>query len=262
MNTSKTIKVIAITLKKETKRRIFIRKQLNDIDLDVSFFDAINGVKERVFFHPDYNSFKRRLFYGKDLTEGEIGCFLSHRAVIQKIVSEKIEYCLVLEDDAVLLKNFSLILSSLLNCSYPWDFVRFLGKPKIEKLTQRKLLKLFENYYLTRLATSPGGAYAYFITYAGAKKLLKALNEIYQPIDSIMGHPWKSGLEVLTVQPAVATWNKDFESAIGDYRFEKNKLTGLMRLVYPFSRFAYKLHEGMMKKIYFYIKYFPEKNKC
>lgn len=263
MKNMNNIKVIVISLKHEKQRRLFIQKQLQEIGLDVTFFDAINGSKENVFLNPDYNKLKRRLFYGKDLTDGELGCFLSHRAVIKKIVLERIEHCLVLEDDALLLQNFSSVLVSLLNCSYSWELIRFLGNPKIEKLTQRKILKLFGEYYLTRLATSPGGAYAYLISYDGAKKLAKALNEIYLPIDSVMGHPWRAGIEVLTVQPAVATWNKEFISAIGDARFEKNKLRGLIRLVYPITRFLYKMHEGFMKKIYFYIKLYADKNiKC
>ena len=78
------------------------------------------------------------------------------------------------------------------------------------------------------------------------------MSKITCPIDTIMGLPWRSGLEVLTIQPAIASWDKRFESAIGDVRFEKNKVTGLEKLVYPLTRALFKLQEGLLKKIFYF----------
>ena len=247
-----SIHTFVISLPYEELRRKSIVNKLTEVPGTFEFFDAIDGKKINLLKHKDYQGLKRRLCYGKDLTQGELGCYFSHRAVLEKIVKNKIPISLVLEDDVVLSKDFRLVLDNLINCSYHWEAVRFLGKPKIATLMQRKIIKIYKNFYLIRLATSPGGAYAYVISYSGAKKLLKSMSNITCPIDTIMGLPWRSGLEVLTIQPAIASWDKRFESAIGDGRFEKNKVTGWEKVVYPLTRALFKLQEGLLKKIFYF----------
>lgn len=242
-----------ISLPHESLRRKTLLKTLNNIPGTFEFFDAIDGKKINLLQHKDYQGLTRRLCYGKDLTRGELGCFFSHRVVLEKIVKNKVNISLVLEDDVVLSEDFKMVLDRLINCSYPWEAVRFLGKPKIAKLMQSKVIRLYNNYYLTRLATSPGGAYAYLISYAGAKKLLKSMQKVSCPNDTIMGLPWRSRLDVLTVQPGIASWDKKFESAIGNQRYEKNKLIGWERLVYPLTRLLFKLHEGVLKKVFYFL---------
>ena len=250
-----------ISLPQESLRRKAMLKKLNDIPGNSEFFDAIDGRKTNLLEHTDYQGLKRRLCYGKDLTRGELGCFFSHRAVLKKIVKNKVAISLVLEDDVVLSEDFRIVLDHLINCSYPWEAVRFLGKPKIAKMMQKKVMRLYNDYYLTRLATSPGGAYAYLISYAGAIKLLKSMEKVSCPNDTIMGLPWKSGFDVLTVQPGIATWDKKFESAIGNQRYEKNKLIGWERLVYPLTRMLFKLQEGVLKKAFYFFGYLKDKRR-
>ena len=254
-----SIQIFVISLSHESLRRKTIKKTLNPVSERFEFFDAVDAQKINLLQHKDYNGLIRRLCYGKDLAPGELGCFLSHRAVLKKIVDKKIPTSLIFEDDVILQKDFNSVLVNLINCPYPWEAVRFLGKPKIATLMQRKIIKIYKNYYLTRLATSPGGAYAYLISYSGAKKLLKSMSNITCPIDTIMGLPWRSGLEVLTIQPAIASWDNSFESAIGDGRFEKNKVTGWEKLVYPLTRALFKLQEGLLKKIFYFISIFRDK---
>jgi len=254
-----SIHTFVISLPYEELRRKSIVNKLTEVPGTFEFFDAIDGKKINLLKHKDYQGLKRRLCYGKDLTRGELGCYFSHRAVLEKIVKNKIPISLVLEDDVVLSKDFRLVLDNLINCSYHWEAVRFLGKPKIATLMQRKIIKIYKNFYLIRLATSPGGAYAYVISYSGAKKLLKSMSNITCPIDTIMGLPWRSGLEVLTIQPAIASWDKRFESAIGDGRFEKNKLTGWERAVYPITRALFKFQEGLLKKVFYFLSFLKDK---
>jgi len=248
-----------ISLPHESLRRKTIQNKLHNVPGNFEFFDAIDGKKINLLQHEDYQGLKRRLCYGKDLTRGELGCFFSHRAVLEKIVKNKFPISLVVEDDVDLSEDFTIVLDHLINCSYPWEAVRFLGKPKIAKMMQTKVIRLYNDYYLTRLATSPGGAYAYLISYEGAKKLLKSMQKVSCPNDTIMGLPWKSGLDVLTVQPGIATWDKKFVSAIGDQRYEKNKLIGWERSVYPLTRMLFKLQEGILKKVFYFFGYLKDK---
>ena len=254
-----SIHTFVISLPHEILRRKKIKMKLKGVCDKFEFFDAIDARKTNLLQHKDYHGLRRRLCYGKDLAPGELGCFLSHRAVLEKIVNHKIPISLIFEDDVTLEKDFRIVIGNLINCAYPWEAVRFLGKPKIANLMQRKITKIYQNFYLTRLATSPGGAYAYLISYSGAKKLLKSMSNISCPIDTIMGLPWKSGLEVLTIQPTISSWDQSFQSAIGDGRFEKNKVTGWEKLVYPLTRGLFKIQEGILKKLFYFSYFFKDK---
>ena len=61
------------------------------------------------------------------------------------------------------------------------------------------------------------------------------------------------------MKPAIATWDKDFESAIGDGRFEKSKLMGWERAVYPITRALFKLQEGLLKKVFYFLSFLKDK---
>jgi len=250
------IKIFVISLAREKQRREAMQKKLYGICDTFEFFDAIDGKKERLSQHNDYIGLKRRLFYGKDLSDGELGCFFSHRALINKIVQEKIPFAVVLEDDAILLNDFKPTVESLLNTSYSWDFVRFLTKPKIQRKTQTIVANLFDNYQLLRIATAPGGAYAYIVSMKGAKKLQRSMEKVWCPNDTLMGQPLRTHAEILTVYPPIADWDKSFNSAIGDDRFKKNRLSGWEKAVYPITRGAFKVTDGLIRKSYFFIKNF------
>ena len=250
------IKIFIISLPRENKRRAAMQEKLQGISDDFEFFDAIDGTKEKLSQHQDYVGLKRRLFYGKDLSDGELGCFFSHRALINKIVQDNIPFAVILEDDAILLKDFQPTVEALLNSTYPWDFVRFLTKPKIKRKTQSEVASLFKDYKLLRIATAPGGAYAYIVSHRGAKKLQHAMQSIWCPNDTLMGQPLRTCAEILTIYPPIADWDKSFYSAIGDERFKKNVLSGWEKLAYPMTRGVFKIIDGLLRKGYFFIKTF------
>ena len=85
---SNSIHTFVISLSHESLRRKTIKKKLDRVSKEFEFFDAIDARKINLLQHKDYNGLIRRLCYGKDLAPGELGCFLSHRAVLEKIVNK------------------------------------------------------------------------------------------------------------------------------------------------------------------------------
>ncbi len=64
----------------------------------------------------------------KTLTPGELGCALSHRLILERIVKEKISYTLVLEDDVLLPENFKSVIEKEIiknNKRTRWDYLLF-----------------------------------------------------------------------------------------------------------------------------------------
>ena len=242
-----------ITMPDEISRQKKSKKQLKGMCDNYEFFFS-DGKPNKI---PSiYVSWKIRFYFGRDLTLGEFGCFNSHKLVLEKIISKKIQKALILEDDFIFLNDFKKSINDLLKCSYDWELVRLLSKPKLNNRMKKTVADLCGSYKLVRLSTSPGGAYAYIVTLSGAKKLIAAMDEIWCPVDLVMGQPWRTSLEILTVMPPVATWDQSFKSAIGDERFKKRQLRGWRKSILPFTRFYFKIFEGSFRKYYYFINYF------
>ena len=196
--------------------------------------------------------------FESNLTNSQSYEHFSKSLILFLKLSKKITKALILEDDFIFLDDFKKTINDLLKCSYDWELVRLLSKPKLNNRMKKTVADLCENYKLVRLSTAPGGAYAYIVTLRGAKKLLSAMDEIWCPVDLVMGQPWRTDLEILTVMPPLATWDQSFKSAIGNERFKKRQLMGWRKYILPFSRFYFKIFEGSFRKYFFFKKHFKK----
>ena len=212
-----------ISLKSATTRRRTVAKRLTAAGIDFEIFDAVDGRGFDVEAQPVYDGPRRRALYGHDMLGGEIGCLLSHKAILQKVVDERKGPALVFEDDIQLHPYFGQAVDGLMAHQERWELVRFFGDAKTLRQRQRPLLDLGQGFWLTRLMTVPGGAAAYLISESGAAKLLKHLHKTPFPIDTLMGRPWLTGVDNLMVRPGLAVQDTALGSDIGDARFVSHR---------------------------------------
>ena len=186
-------------------------------------FDAVDGRGFDVETQPVYDGPRRRALYGHDMLGGEIGCLLSHKAILQKVVADRKGPALVFEDDIALDPYFGEAVDALMAHQDDWELVRFLGDAKTQRQRQRPLLDLGGGFWMTRLLTQPGGAAAYIVSETGAAKLLKHLDRTPFPIDGLMGRPWLTGVDNLMVRPGLADQDAALGSDIGEARFVSHR---------------------------------------
>ena len=182
--------VFVISLDEAADRRKRTGEHLDGLGLAHTFVAAIDGRQTDPNVHPLYDGCRRRLFFGKDLTGGEMGCLLSHRLVLQKIVADGLDVALVLEDDAVLDPVFPDIVRELMARRESWKLVRFLckDKKKIDTAPKQPVLDLGYGRQLVRLQNVYGGAFAYLVTREAAETLLRVTCRNWVPMDIVMGH--------------------------------------------------------------------------
>lgn len=95
--------VMMINLKRRPERRLKMERSFKELGLKVEYVPAIDGQKITdeyleeigVKFLPGYLD----PYHNRPMTFGEIGCFLSHFWIWEKIVTHKLKEVLVLEDD-------------------------------------------------------------------------------------------------------------------------------------------------------------------
>jgi len=110
--TNKIPPIFIINLDKDINKRKYMLSLCKKLSLDCHIFNAINGylLKEEEI-KKKYSENKAISEFGKPLTLGEIGCFLSHLSIYKKMIEENIEEAIVLEDDVSLTNNFKKIIN-------------------------------------------------------------------------------------------------------------------------------------------------------
>jgi len=116
-----------INLDKDVERMRFMHEQLSRLNIVYRREAAVLG-KSYIPTIEEYNEAEAIKKGGHALLPGEIGCALSHAHVIQKIVTEKIPFTLVLEDDVELPSNFNQVLERVISDNLSggkWEYLLF-----------------------------------------------------------------------------------------------------------------------------------------
>lgn len=167
------MKTYIINLESSPERKEYMEKILKDIpSLEYEFIKAIDGRKlneteKNILFDSD-RFFQR---YGRECRLGEIGCTLSHQKCYKKIVVEKEDYALILEDDIVIKTTDNSI----------WDKIQNI----LNKINQPTVILLSGNYWYSHINKRSSnlqtvqvydayGTFAYLINKKAAKLLIES----------------------------------------------------------------------------------------
>ncbi len=274
---SQKIPITVINLKKDTDRKAHITQQLNSLNFEFCFFEAIYGAdlsdKE---FDIAYNP-KNSIKMGRGLlSKNEIGCALSHFGIYQKMLDDDIDKMIILEDDVTLDQEFKKALS-IIDC-LPKNWELFLLNYQQHLSNKKELcnfnIKLKNNPTLFDIKLSPtfrSSAAAYVINKRGAKRMLSYKDFIYQALDYYTGN--YKFMNVYIIYPKVVKHSYIFNSSIGGNRADitndcakenhkaKWKQQKIVKIIRNFNyKRRRKRHEQgkfscIMRKINFRIKY-------
>jgi len=242
---------IVISLEHAQARRDAISTRLRSLGIPFEFVPGVDGRHLDVPTHPGYDTFKRRIYFGRDLSNGELGCVLAHRNACRHVLDSGYAAALVLEDDALLTDDLPTVMADLLAMPERWDLVRFLGRKKNYRSSRLIAPLPHCGAHLARPLGTPGGAYGYLMNLRAARRLLELTENIWLPIDTLHGMTWHTGLSTLSVVPSPILPDDDTPSCIDSQdahrRWDKSvTLTGAWRLAYPFTRVFHKLRFGIM----------------
>lgn len=95
------LQIYYINLDRSTERRAFMERQFERLGLSVERIAAIDG-----------RSLDAAQEAETSLTDGELGCFMSHRLAWRALVNSGRSYAVILEDDVNLSHNFSTVVAS------------------------------------------------------------------------------------------------------------------------------------------------------
>lgn len=214
------MKIFLINLEHRVDRLDFVKKQLEQHNLLFERIDAVNGINLSFDDQNVIDVEKFTLLQKKKPVKGELGCAMSHRKVWKKMIDEKIDYALILEDDVKFDKNLKSFLEEKelyrdfdfinLSSKAPYmvkvEELNVLKKKKITKkadstsLDDKKLWKSLEwnqnwkiqnileikkNIFLCEATICPALTSGYIISKKAAQSFLDTSQGMYFPIDYI-----------------------------------------------------------------------------
>ena len=228
--------VYVISLARATDRRRAICEQLDAVQgVSYEIVDAVDGSTLNL---ADYQHRLRqdlcRAHYSSEMSVGEIGCFLSHYNLWQRMVDEQTPYALIMEDDAVCADDLFESAAALPEVGWQWDVV-LIGYVK-RKHKAKVLCEVTPGRKLVRYRRPAWLALAYLMSLDGAKKMLKQCYEIRGGLDGVWREYWINQIAFYHLDPP-AVYSADGESTIDSFGHRKDTIVTLP----PLQRFRRKL---------------------
>lgn len=198
------MKIFVINLERATERRAAMQEHLHQLGLEAEILPAVEGIKvDRATLGPGAEP---------GLSNGEVGCYLSHLHFWQIVVERKLPHAIVLEDDVICSPTLMRVANEIAALDLPFDAVRLSALQPIRGIP---LLSLAGGEKLILPNKHPSGTQGYLVSLAGARRLLAALAVPKAPIDDTLDRYWKYGLCVPVLSPSVVVEDARLQSSIG-----------------------------------------------
>jgi glycosyl transferase family 25 len=222
------MKSYLINLDKDTDRLAFFSANFSRLEMEVERISAIDG---RVFSEEDYHKFMqdRPRSYNREKTKtwlrGQMGCFLSHYTVWEKIAQGSNLFCAVFEDDIHVSDDLKEILDDDSWIPNDVDIIRLETSTNRIRLTARPVLT-YLNRNLYGVKSTSWCAGAYIISRKTAQQLVALAAQYHEPADVILYHFTESviakELNILQFNPALCTQDKHLAKGSRSVNFSSN----------------------------------------
>lgn len=239
-------KIYLINLARSTDRLAACARQLDAHDLSYERIDAVDGDDMHSSTIRDVYDFNKSSYH-KHMTEGEIACYLSHVKTWQRIVDEKLDYAVILEDDILLQEGIQQALNAIASIDEPWDLIKLAEAPIKRKVEHYIPV---EDFSLVTYNKVPIRTCAQVISFAGAKKLLANSSRVTRPIDVELQYWWESELCVFGLQPYTVAPNPQLFSEIDKGQNRKKAKQSFLKKVVRGFYFLFKNKKELKKRLH------------
>lgn len=211
-----SFKIFVINLDSSVDRIENMQAQCNELGIEFERVSAVRGknlssAEKAVVYNRDVNLAK----YDKELNDGEIGCYMSHARCWEQILIQKLDYALILEDDAILTPEITAYIAKLADSSTEWDYIKLSHGRKPKSILNA--IDLGDGLSLGQCIKLPSTTTGQFVSQTGAKKLLQHAYPIARPIDIDIQFWYEKSLRSFVVRP--------FPILNGDFGSEINQVT-------------------------------------
>lgn len=191
-----------INLPRDRERLTHVSKLMEERGIPFELVEAVDG---RALTAEEWDRWVPPSGAPRPLIPGEVGCFLSHRRLWERIVERELPYGVVFEDDIQLSPDAGAVLSDLGWLPRDADIVR-LETTLVTVVLDRLPAASLWNRAVRRLHSFHWGTAGYIISRRAAKALLNLNSSITIQVDDFMFNPERAAfreLNIYQLDPAI-----------------------------------------------------------
>jgi glycosyl transferase family 25 len=192
--------IYVISLKASTSRRRAMTARMAALGLDFSFIDGVIGKDVPAAQRAALLSDRRRHHLGAPLSDGALGCLMSHRRAWEVIRDTKADAAIILEDDADLAPEVLDVLPRIATLKGRFDLINLhhtSGRPLVDAARISPTHALSITRYVSI------GAIGYVVSRTAAERLLDVSVPGIFEVDVLMNRWWEHGLKTLVLTPPI-----------------------------------------------------------
>ena len=211
--------IYIINLSENIIRRKQSEIQFSRMNISYEIINAINGNNlTKLEINKVYKDRWHKSPY--KLTPFEIGCYLTHKKLWEKIVDKKYDGAFIFEDDFIACANLRKVLEELKKNSN-WEMIKLYSYDFIDSCDLIKY-NLIENYSIVKTIQPPLCTLGYGITKNSALKILRKRKTFSRAIDEDILRFWETDIKCDVLIPSVLTEGIQ-TSSIGTIREQRNQ---------------------------------------
>ena len=237
--------IYVISLRASESRRRAMTDRMAELGLTFSFIDAVVGKDIAADQKKTLLSDKRRRHLASPLSDGALGCLMSHRQAWKQLLDTTGDAALILEDDADLAAEALDILPRIAALKGRFDLINLhhtSGRPLVD------VARLSPTHALSITRYVSIGAIGYVVSRAAAERLLAVSTPGIFEVDVLMNRWWEHGVKTLVLTPSVVS-EDGHDSTIG-YPGGKPTWDG-DRLVDKIARDLNRKRDSITKRVAF-----------
>jgi glycosyl transferase family 25 len=242
-----------INLDRAPERLARITEQLQSLGMPFTRLAAVDAGRltppQRAAL--DEPAYRRK--HGMTPLPGELGCYLSHVAVMREFLSSDAEFALVLEDDVLLHPSLPAALEGLAGHPDRWDMVKLSG---VHSGTPVPVLQLGAGQQLSVMLSRCTGSSAYVLNRRAAAAYAQSLLPMSLPYDHVFDQGWRFGLKVRLATPTPCGHDDRIASTIvappgpsRKFRWTRRLPAYAYRLGNEWKRLVYGLTQTLREKL-------------
>lgn len=244
------MRIFVISLPTQSERRAYISTQFQRMNVEFSFFDAIDVRRKQAEYFRSFDIRRFQLNTGRNPLTTEISCYASHLMLWRTcmILDEPI---IILEDDACLDDLFATAMSFIDRRIETLGFVRLETNSKSLGPTVTHG-KSFSAQYCH---SYPFSAMAYAISPAVARTFVQRSEVFHSPVDKFIKDFWVHGQPLYQLSPHVV---QESELGIATSTIGSRAKPSRRRISSRVRRLAYKL-QCSLNRFRFNVGYFLQR---
>jgi glycosyl transferase family 25 len=196
------MKTYLINLDRSPDRLEFFQDQANKVGIS---FERISAIDGRSLPESTWKTIIDKRFEFQPINVYEVAVFLSHKAIWERMIRDRVKMAAIFEDDAILAPQIANTFRSIENAKVSFDVIKLETTLRSVVLSESGV-SLATGESLQQLRSWHGGTAGYIVSLEGAERLSKATNLISDQIDQAMFNPLSkisSSLKILQCTPAI-----------------------------------------------------------